>query len=280
VRNLLFSTLSAQPPRIYSWIVILRPAFLAGRRTCVACWQQRCCRQNCVVALWQLSSGPRLPDRLWLATASAGYSPFIVALTLNLSITEISAFSARARDRKRIRRLEASFMSPKKITLLSVLLFSATWVVAQAAPGGGAAHGGGAPGSSGTPGQTSPGAPPTGNTGQPPTGNTTQPPTGSTPGTNATPGSNPTNPNAPGGSSTTNPNAPNSTNPNPNPNPNVNPTTPGAPNGGSTNPYNSNPGSNPNNPNPGSNPGTSNPGSSTNPGSTTPNNPPPTGPNT
>jgi hypothetical protein len=144
---------------------------------------------------------------------------------------------------RRIRRLEASSMSPKKITLLSVLLFCATWVVAQAAPGGGAR------GTSGTPGQTSPGVPPTGNTGQPLTGNATAPPTGSTPGANTAPGSNPTNPSAPGGSSTTNPNAPN---------------------GGSTNPQNSNPGSNP---------GTSNPGG-TNPGSTTPNNPPPTGPNT
>jgi hypothetical protein len=56
-------------------------------------------------------------------------------------------------------------MSGRRLTLLSVLLFCAAWVVAQHAPAGGTA-----PGSSATPGQASPSAPPTGNTGQPPTG--------------------------------------------------------------------------------------------------------------
>ncbi|MFZ0296274.1 MAG: hypothetical protein WAL52_21860, partial [Candidatus Sulfotelmatobacter sp.] len=68
-------------------------------------------------------------------------------------------------------------MSAKKLTLLSVIFFCATWVVAQAAPGGGAGSAGGAgsPGGAATPGQASPSAPPTGNTGQAPTGNTAQP---------------------------------------------------------------------------------------------------------
>lgn len=121
-------------------------------------------------------------------------------------------------------------MSARKLALLSVVLGCATWVVAQAAPAGGAAPGGSAsPGQAGSghaqPGQTSPSAPPTGNTGQPPTGSTANPPTGgsSTP-NSTTPGSNPTDPNA------TNPNNPNSgTTP-------QNPSNPGmAPNGNSTN---------------------------------------------
>lgn len=130
-------------------------------------------------------------------------------------------------------------MSPRKLTLLSVLLFCATWMVAQSAPGGGAA-----PGGSGTPGQASPSTPPTGNTGQPPTGSTAPPPTGSTtPGSSATPGSNPTNPNG-------SPSTPGS------------PSNPGAqPDGGTTNPDTSNPGSTPGSSNPGgSNPGSANPG--------------------
>ena len=134
-------------------------------------------------------------------------------------------------------------MSAKKLMLLSVILFCATWVVAQAAPGGGAGSAGGAgsPGGSATPGQTSPSTPPTGNTGTPPTGSTAQPPTGSTV-PNTEPGANPSNPNGSSQPSTTNPN-----NPNPSTSPNANPTNPGSP---------SNPGASPNG---GTNPGTTNP---------------------
>jgi hypothetical protein len=89
-------------------------------------------------------------------------------------------------------------MSAKRLTLFSVLLFCATWVVARHAPAGGTA-----PAGSETPGQTTPSAPPNGNMGQPPTGSTGQPPTGSTTqppsgSGSENPGATPSNPNAPG----------------------------------------------------------------------------------
>jgi hypothetical protein len=245
-------------------------------------------RANCFLSLL-LHSSLRLPDRLRSDTASAGYPQCASAVTLDTmgSLNQVIPHTEKGIAENS--RLEGSeIMLPRKLTLLSVLLFCATWVVAQHAPAGGTP-----PAGSGTPGQTSPSAPPTGNTGTPPTagtaqsptGNTAQPPTGNTgapPTGSATPGSNPTNPNSPGTTNPNNPDNPNNPNTPNNANPGTNPntpgattpgaTTPGATTPGSTNPATPNPGSNPNTSNPGANPGTSNPGASNPPP------PPPTGP--
>lgn len=193
-----------------------------------------------IVSCWRIHLPPRLflPDRWPSPTEYAGYPRRHSVFRLRQWIPYTRGYGRWQRDRQKIQGWRL-MMSPRKLTLLSVLLFCATWMVAQAAPGGGAT-----PGGSGTPGQSSPSTPPTGNTGQPPTGSTAPPPTGSTtPGSSATPGSNPTNPNG-------SPSTPGS------------PSNPGAqPDGGTTNPDTSNPGSTPGSSNPGgSNPGSANPG--------------------